>query len=892
MQFAPSETRDYLMALFESVPGFIDIRFIQPDGPTERAVFTSVGEALAAIADREGQAINIHPCPVTRRTGGTSEGEGGKGNLSQVKAAWADLDIKEPDDFPLILRAIEEFPRPPSIVIESGGGIHLYWIFEEPIDLAVGQVAYDFEHMLIGIADVLGGDLSVTQVAAAMRAPGTINYPDAKKRERGRTPAMCRLRSHDGHIYSVSQFEEFALRGRAVGRKKVRKVEYERATFDETCPEKVQALLDAKGPNGNPRHPKLLARWGGDMSDLGGNQSASELDMSIACLLAILNVEPGDIENALRFRRARDGDKEKHSGYYELTVSKALAAAAERKDGSDDRDTERAPEFNPFQPLVNRYGPDFPTELLPEVLRDMVVSLTEAVQLSTAITGVVALGMTAIAVAKKLEAMPRPGWKEPLNLYVVGILPSANRKSSLLRELRKPIDDFESNWNATHRDEIEQSKVRIKVNEKRVKKLEDKHSSENDPVAREKIWKELDDALNELKIARHESVYPIRLTASDITPEAAVELMARNGERIGLITAEGDEFFGLMSRYSSNNTFNLDFYLKAHAGDPHTVDRKTSLPIQLKAPAMTAVLLAQPLIVEKIRSNPEMRQKGLIARFVFAVPESWLGKRKIAPNQVPESVRDRYAACLNGLLKLEGDRISLRFTPEADTLLRAFEDKVEPMLGEGGELESMSDWAGKLAGLAVRIAGILHCVEMYTSAKSDRSWKEKIRNTAGFVDSKVQAGVWGFKARSEPEKEAMAPEIETIAWSPANQPIGPESVRRAIGIAEWALVHAQCALSGSREGDPEALRVWRGIRGHRQGEEVFSARDAFGWVRSQDPNDPFYHVGATKKGLKALVGRGYLREIQSSGDEKKGGRPASPRYAVTGEALASLRGGD
>ena len=44
---------------------------------------------------------------------------------------------------------------------------------------------------------------------------------------------------------------------------------------------RVLKLINAKGKNGNPRHAKLVARWYGDVEGLGGNQGASELDLSV-----------------------------------------------------------------------------------------------------------------------------------------------------------------------------------------------------------------------------------------------------------------------------------------------------------------------------------------------------------------------------------------------------------------------------------------------------------------------------------------------------------------------------------------------------------------------------------------------------------------------------------
>jgi hypothetical protein len=53
-------------------------------------------------------------------------------------------------------------------------------------------------------------------------------------------------------------------------------------------------------------------------------------------------------------------------------------------------------------------------------------------------------------------------------------------------------------------------------------------------------------------------------------------------------------------------------------------------------------------------------------------------------------------------------------TPEAHELLIGFAEKVEPMLTN--ELSDIADWAGKLVGTVLRIAGLLYvaeCVPLY-----------------------------------------------------------------------------------------------------------------------------------------------------------------------------------
>ncbi|MCH7644657.1 MAG: hypothetical protein IH974_07445 [Myxococcales bacterium] len=58
------------------------------------------------------------------------------------------------------------------------------------------------EHTLKGIADVLHADRAATDSTRILRVPGTTNYPDAKKRAKGRTEAPAVLLESDiAHVF-------------------------------------------------------------------------------------------------------------------------------------------------------------------------------------------------------------------------------------------------------------------------------------------------------------------------------------------------------------------------------------------------------------------------------------------------------------------------------------------------------------------------------------------------------------------------------------------------------------------------------------------------------------------------------------------------------------------
>ena len=129
-----------------------------------------------------------------------------KDDVGYIRAIYADLDpkkIKEGDAsgeffkkervrlFALAKQMIGDAVCPPSLIVDSGGGMQAWWILSEPIPATPDNVA-----LAEGIGRTLkgrfGGD-SVFDVCRLMRLPGTINLPDASKIAQGRGPALATI---------------------------------------------------------------------------------------------------------------------------------------------------------------------------------------------------------------------------------------------------------------------------------------------------------------------------------------------------------------------------------------------------------------------------------------------------------------------------------------------------------------------------------------------------------------------------------------------------------------------------------------------------------------------------------------------------------------------------
>src|SRR5205085_1006205 len=138
-------------------------------------------------------------------------------------------------------------------------------------------------------------------------------------------------------------------------------------------------------------------------------------------------------------------------------------------------------------------------------------------------------------------------------------------------------------------------------------------------------------------------------------------------------------------------------------------------------PCTTLAFAVQPSIVAGFADQRAFRGQGFLARFLYAMPKSKVGRRLQNPAPVPEHVRDTYHRRIVELLEgiqpthdplLGEDRPRvLTLTVLALERFSEWRGWLEPQLGEQGRLGAITDWANKLPGAVLRIAGLLHFAE-------------------------------------------------------------------------------------------------------------------------------------------------------------------------------------
>lgn len=210
--------------------------------------------------------------------------------------------------------------------------------------------------------------------------------------------------------------------------------------------------------------------------------------------------------------------------------------------------------------------------------------------------------------------------------------------------------------------------------------------------------------------------------------------------------------------------------------------------------------------------------------------------RKITTQKISETVTAKYSNMLLRLVDMPwaeneyGDATHYRLTLDegAYEIWKKFSEEVEQELREGGEFADMTDWAGKLPGQVVRLAGLFHVSE---------------------------------------------------CENPSAISISAKTMENATVLGSVLADHAKAAfaLMGSDEGTGCALRILKWLVADCV--ERFTARDAHQKVKGKYPN-----MERVRPGLKILEERGYIRGDQRENAVKGRGRKPSPEYYVNPHA--------
>ena len=722
----------------------------------------------------------------------------GRGKVSDVigiPGFVADIDCKggvhNEKNLPTKEEALEsilEFPFKPSMIIWSGGGFQAYWIFDEPWifgDSGERKKATDlslrWQRYIVNTGKEKGWKLdSVGSLEHLFRIPGTFNHKA--------DPVPVEIVEMNDFRYSVDSIQSFLD---DIPREQQRQdggADSPRGRSIDTLPFAIQHLIE-KGAEKGKR---------------------SEAIGSVLTAMARAGVPDDEIISAFETEAIGEKFREKGCGRVNWLQDEIGRARAFVGNAGGPVQWEKPILLDDYQ------VPVFDVEL-PGILGEMVQATAAATETPIELAVGDCLAVLATAVHGKTIVRVKPGYTEPLNVWIAVFLEPGNRKTAVLILTTKPLIAWEAARREHEKPRIKAIESERKSQEARIKRLRAQYGkAEHDQL--EEIQYQIRKIEEEMAAI---PVYP-KVWVDDVTPEHFGTLLGDHDGWMAVISSEGGIIEIIAGRYNGGIP-NLDVFLKSHAGDPVRVDRGSREPVDIERPASTFGLSPQPDVLKSMAEKKGFRGRGLLGRFLYFLPKSNMGHRTLETEPIPETIGNKWERLIHTLLDIEPQRndggqvepFVIDLSQAAYNEWFEFAKAVEIEMLEGGRFEFIKDWAGKLPGAAARLAGLLHCVQ-----HDSQPWAESIS-------------------------------VETMG--------------QALNLAAIAASHAEAAfnLMGADQTIEGARKIWRWVERGQYG--TFTKRDCFDALKGH-----FYKVINIEPALGILEERHYI----ASFTQKTGGRPS------------------
>ncbi len=337
-----TQARPYLDALFGNAgAGEFFLVWTLPD--RRSAWFADVDAACSALASPQSENKDIYAGMCTSPADMGAARRCDAANVASMGCLWADIDVgatghkKEnyPGTIEEALDALSPYPKP-SLVVSTGHGIHVYWLFRERFNTsrsldnaAASELAERWQRWLLRGMQAHGWTLDMTwDLARILRVPGTVNRKDKAN------PLPVTFIENNGKQYDWLELSKMIPAD----------VHAEtRTTATKAGSIGALRLTESQMLNGETFHA-LQLRFKAKFTDSfertkplpGGDQSASAYDASLAMYGMMGNLDDQQIADLIIMsRRGAGQDLKLRQDYYANTISSARSAV-KKADGIDE----------------------------------------------------------------------------------------------------------------------------------------------------------------------------------------------------------------------------------------------------------------------------------------------------------------------------------------------------------------------------------------------------------------------------------------------------------------------------------------------------------------------------------------------------------------------------
>ncbi|MEX5635898.1 DUF3987 domain-containing protein [Parafrankia sp. FMc2] len=491
---------------------------------------------------------------------------------------------------------------------------------------------------------------------------------------------------------------------------------------------------------------------------------------------------------------------------------------------------------------LTRQLPPLPVEILPGVMRRLVRAVAATTESPPDLAAFAALATLAASTRGAWQVQVGGGWTEQTCLYVAALSDSGTRKTAVVGLATAPLRALERDMAAENG-----GRSRREILTKRYAAAVDEAARALDEEERTRAEDEAEDLAAELHSLE------FQVLADDVTPEALASRMERQGGPLATIVDEGGLLGTVAGRYSANVP-NVDLILKAYNGSYTRVDRASKPSVIIPRPILTIGLIVQPDVINEAAKVRAFTQRGLLARFLFALPPSTVGTRAGGAPPMDPEVEAEWAAVVGKIFAAgleitgRGEVGTIRLDHAAATAFEAWrnlgghESRMHPELGDLADIQS---WASKLPGALVRLAALF--------ALAERPGDDRPLITG----VEMQAALDLAPYLVEHAREVL---IGTYAER-------AERLEAVLGFIRRFLREGGSAGKGRSDSGNRTSRDTSELSDIFTVKEAYRALDGRSWVtRTSDVEEIVEH----------LADLGYVRPLPP--EPPRRGRPPSPRY--------------
>jgi energy-coupling factor transporter ATP-binding protein EcfA2 len=265
---------------------------------------------------------------------------------------------------------------------------------------------------------------------------------------------------------------------------------------------------------------------------------------------------------------------------------------------------------------------DFPAEAFPENVREWLTYYKEQFGYPEAATAMIMLTLLSASIGQQVRVVGASAHgSTPLNIWTVVVGPRGSGKSSLLRDLARPLVEADREARSL----LSEMRIKIEAEMENIKASVPRNRGDVGSVA--SAWNDRNRKAHE-RASSLASMRGLNLLTGSASSEALKKSVAEALDNFThVMSSEGSEIFSIMfGKYNDNGGSDLDSWLALKTGDYLNDVRIKRESVTIHCGYISMLLTIQDFVAKKLINNEEAITRGLFTRMYFIDPK--FGRKK------------------------------------------------------------------------------------------------------------------------------------------------------------------------------------------------------------------------------------------------------------------------